>query len=131
MQKFILIGIGGFLGAMLRFIIKEAPLVITSFPLNILIINFVGTLLLAFFLTVTFEYRGINPNLRMGIVTGFFGALTTFSTLCKDSILLLINGEYLASFLNVIISIIGGLLFAYIGFVLAREIINRKGKQYN
>jgi CrcB protein len=89
--------IGGALGAMLRLAVKNISIgqYQGSFPLNTLIINISGSFVLAFFLTMTLEFFEFDADVRLGISTGFLGAYTTFSTLCRESVLLLAGGNML------------------------------------
>lgn len=124
-SKYIYIGIGGALGSMLRFAIKGFDIVSykENIPLNTLIINISGSLLLALFLTVAFELWELNADLRIGISTGFLGAYTTFSSLCKETVLLINEGYYFSAISYVTISTFLGLAFAYLGVILAREAV--------
>lgn len=130
MKKYTLIGLGGFLGAILRYLIKETTFFTINIPINIIIINLVGTFLLTFFLTLTLKYK-INPNLKLGIATGFFGAFTTFSTFCKDIILLVDQGNYFGSIIYILLSIIIGMYSAYLGLELANYVIRKKVMRNN
>ena len=131
MRKYVLISIGGFVGAIFRYLFTESSFLSMNFPVKVFIINILGSLLLAFFLTLTFAHWSINPNLRIGIATGFFGAFTTFSTFCKDTIILIIQNDYITAFLNILLSIVVGLISAYIGIIIGREIIKKKEKHYD
>lgn len=125
MRKTIFISIGGFLGAILRYTIKNMHLYpYTDYlPLNTLIINVMGSFLLALLLTVAFEVWQYDSDIRLGIATGFLGAFTTFSTLCKEIIGLMSKGYYSYALLYMTLSIVLGLAAVYFGVVLAREVI--------
>lgn len=124
MKKYIYIGIGGFLGALSRYLFKLIP--ISAFheymPLSTLIINLSGSFLIALILTFALEVRDIQPDVRLGITSGFLGAFTTFSTLCKETVGLLQNGNYFSAISYITLSITLGLGLAYLGIVIAREI---------
>lgn len=131
MRKYVLIGSGGFLGAILRYLIKgidvfNHPIPI---PLATLVINLSGTFLLAFILTAAFEAWEIDPDVRLGIATGFLGAFTTFSTLCKETAVLLLGGNYLSAATYIAVSIMLGLASAFLGFAAAhtaRKLVKSK-----
>lgn len=127
MRKYILIGIGGILGAVLRYLIKGVHLYNfhENLPLDTLIINGTGTFILAFFLAVALEVWKLDSNIRLGIATGFLGAYTTFSTLCKETAGLLYEGDYLPAILYITVSTMIGLAAAYFGMVLAREAVSK------
>ena len=88
MRKYIFIAIGGMLGAILRYFIKNIHIYNykEAIPINTLLINVSGSFLLALILTIAFEIFEFDADLRLGIATGFLGAYTTFSTLCKETV---------------------------------------------
>ncbi|MBL4933607.1 fluoride efflux transporter CrcB [Clostridium paridis] len=128
MKKYIFIFIGGMLGAILRYLIKNID--ITSFysgviPLNTLVINICGSFILALVLTTALEVYDFNSNIRLGIATGFLGAFTTFSTLCKESVNLIRQGHYYSSIFYLFSSVILGLIAAYLGVLFTRKVISK------
>jgi fluoride ion exporter CrcB/FEX len=65
---------------------------------NTLVVNLVGCFLLAAILTLALEVLEISSDLRLGVSTGFIGAFTTFSTLCKEILIMASQGYYLTAF---------------------------------
>ncbi len=124
-QKYIYILIGGAAGAVLRVVIKEINLFNYSgnFPVNTLIINICGAFILMFFLTVAFEVAEFDANIRLGISTGFLGAFTTFSTLCKETTILIFSGFYFSACIYILLCSVLGLATAYCGYILAKKSI--------
>lgn len=127
MKKCLYIGIFGFLGAMLRYYIKSIHIYHYKevVPINTIIINVTGSFLMALILTVAFEVWEIKDEIRLGITTGFLGAYTTFSTMCKDTITLAKSGYYFSALNYVTVSTLLGLCAAYFGIILAREYISK------
>ena len=125
MKKYILIGIGGMFGAMSRYGVGSVQLwdFQEKFPVNTLFVNVTGSFLLLLILTIAFEVLEFDPDVRLGITTGFLGAYTTFSTLCKETAGYALNGEYFQAAAYVTVSAVLGLGFAYLGVILARKII--------
>lgn len=132
MKKYIFIAIGGTFGAILRFLLERVQIYHyhNSFPMNTLLINVTGTFALALVLTIAFEIRKFDANLRIGISSGFLGAFTTFSTLCKETIGLIKDGLYLTAITYILISAIFGLVLAYLGVVFARKVILKFVRKY-
>jgi len=127
MRKYIFISIGGILGAVLRYLIKEVHIYHyhENIPLNTLIINVTGSFILALVLIVAFEVWEFDASLRLGIATGFLGAYTTFSTLCKETVGLIHQGDYFSAISYITVSTMVGLAAAYFGIILAREVVSK------
>ncbi len=100
-MNFLLVGLGGFFGAISRYFVY---LIIPahSFPLATLLVNIVGS----FFLGIIFS---LSTRLSTEIVTtltiGFLGAFTTFSTFSADTITLLKSGNVFYAALNIILNV--------------------------
>ena len=126
MKKYIYIGVGGMLGAMSRFGINHIHLWNPQggMPFPTLMINLSGSFLLLLFLTIAFDILRVGVAGRLAIATGFLGAYTTFSTLCKETVQLLFSGEYITAVIYILASAVLGLLAAYLGMLTGRKIIN-------
>lgn len=126
MRKYIFIGLGSFVGAISRYLIKGVILCggIGVFPLNTLIINISGAFVMAIIMTAAACRRNFSENLRLGLTTGFLGAYTTFSTLCKETVLLFTGGHADIALLYVFLSVILGLGTAYLGYTLVLGVSN-------
>ena len=124
MRKYLYIGIGGFLGAIFRFAVRNVQLADhkVNIPLNTLFVNISGCFFLAFLLAAAFSFLELDADIRLGLATGLFGAYTTFSTLCKETAQLLENGMYLTSFAYISLTVLLGFFAAYAGFVTARAL---------
>ena len=124
MTKYLVVGLGGALGAMARYwfaalIGERFP---TRFPLGTLLINVSGSFIIGFFLTLVTERLNIHPNWRLGVAVGFVGAYTTFSTFEYETFRLLETGSGISGFMNVIVSLMLGFLAVWGGIVLGREV---------
>lgn len=127
MKNYLYIGIFGFFGAILRYFVKNIHIYHYKevVPINTILINITGSFLLALTLTIAFEVLAIKEELRLGIATGFLGAYTTFSTLCKDAVTLIDKGLYFSALSYVTVSVFLGLFGVYFGIVVAREYISK------
>ncbi|MBT3322809.1 MAG: fluoride efflux transporter CrcB [Anaerolineae bacterium] len=118
MGTFLLIGSGGFLGAIIRYLLSnyvQNGVKSTEFPLGTLIVNLVGCLIFGALGQLS-ETRDIfTPETSSLIFIGFLGAFTTFSTFGSDSFNLIKNGQNLFFYLNIGGSVILGLLSVWAG----------------
>ncbi|MBI1373172.1 MAG: fluoride efflux transporter CrcB [Phycisphaera sp.] len=113
------IALGGAIGALCRFgLARLVAMASPSFPYGTLAANIIGCFLIGL-LTVWFEQRSL-PYLRSGILIGFLGALTTFSTFSYESLMLMERGQTLAAFLNVVGTVIVCLAAAFGGLALGK-----------
>lgn len=133
MKKYIFIALGGMLGAILRYTIEHIHIYHYKevVPINTLLINISGSFILALVLTVAFEIWEFSSDVRLGIATGFLGAYTTFSTMCKETVNLMNQGYYYSSISYICFSAMLGLAAAYFGVVLAREIVVKLVRENN
>lgn len=103
MQKVLLVGIGGFLGAALRYIISIGSTKIfgAQFPYGTLIVNVLGGFFIGLIFQLSLTTKLISPDLRLFLTTGIMGGLTTFSTFSYETVNLLSESRYLAVTLNI------------------------------
>jgi CrcB protein len=125
MHPWLIVGAGGFLGAVLRYAVggwiqKGAE----SFPLGTFVINFSGSLLLALIMYSS-EYGGVfGPEERMFLTIGVMGAYTTMSTFSYESFRLFEEGQLTLFALNVFGTVASCLLAIYLGRVIALSYFN-------
>jgi len=118
METFIIIGVAGFIGANVRYLIGTwaAAQFGTGFPWGTLLINATGSTLLAMFLAWAGSRTGLDPRIRLFIAVGFFGAYTTFSTYANDSASLINSGMWLTALANILfenVLCVGGALIGF------------------
>lgn len=122
MGKLLIIGAGGFIGAVLRYQIGgivQAAVKTVGFPVGTLAVNTIGCFAIGF-LTYFVEYRGsLSPEMRSLVLIGFLGAFTTFSTFGLETFNLIGSAEYTRAGMNVIANSGLGLVAVWLGRVLA------------
>ena len=122
MTNLLVIGIGGFIGAIVRYLVSGYfyNLYGNKFPYGTLAVNIIGCLILGFFITLVEGKFIISPQMKSFIAIGLLGAFTTFSTFSFETLVLVQRELYLSAFLNIIISISAGLLAVWLGIILAK-----------
>jgi len=124
MEKYLLIGLGAFLGANARYMMQNwaAARWGTSFPLGTLLVNVIGSFILGFFLTAATQRAAISTNWRLFIAVGLLGGYTTFSSFTYETLALLQGDRWLAPMLYFGGNVVVGLLAAFAGILLARAL---------
>ena len=89
-----------------------------GFPLGTLLVNCVGGVLIG--LAMVWFARHPNDTLRLLLVTGVLGGLTTFSAFSGESLALLQRGDWLMALTHTVAHVLGALGFAALGFQLGR-----------
>ncbi len=125
-MKYLVVGIGGFIGANARFIVGTwiGQKWGTAFPYGTFIINISGCFILGLFQTLTMQFAW-NDYWRLLIAIGFVGAYTTFSTFEYESLQLVVQGTSPRAALNIFVSVVLGFAAAYLGVVVARLLVTR------
>lgn len=125
LKSLLLVFIGGGLGAVLRFLIGKASLAYFGgkLPIGTFVSNLISCILLALIL-YAFQSKDIATEkwVKLALIIGFCGGLSTFSTFSFETFELLKNGFILQAILNVTLSIcmgLGALYFIYLKFYKA------------
>jgi len=97
--EFVLLAVGALAGAFLRYKIASSPILFGVLPLNVLIINVVGSFILGIF---SFLSVSLNLDTKYSILlaVGFCGSFTTMSSFALESINLLDNKQFALFALN-------------------------------
>lgn len=93
-----------------------------DFPYATLSINVMACFAMGFLFVETLERLTISPTLRTGILTGFIGGYSTFSTFEMETLLLAEGGEVLKAALYVVLSVGLGFAAAFGGAYIARNL---------
>jgi CrcB protein len=122
--KYVMVGIGGFFGAIARFWLGAyiGNRVGTRFPYGTFVINCSGSFAIGFIITLLAERTHWSPNLRYLIPIGFIGAYTTFSTFEYETLRTFQDGQLIAGMLNIGLSVAVGFLSVWLGVVAGKAV---------
>ena len=124
LMQYLVIGLGGALGSMLRFGIGtliDSSVQKTIFPWGTIVVNITGCFVIGFFATVSStDGRWMIPTLwRTFIMIGILGGYTTFSSFTLQTLTLAQAGQLGGAVANVLISVVLCLAGVWLGALLA------------
>lgn len=107
MIHLISVAIGGALGALARYWLSGVfNAGDQKLPLGTLTANVLGSLVMGILYVLIMEKARISPEMRPLLMTGFLGALTTFSTFSLETVVLIQEGHVTAAVFYVLLSVI-------------------------
>jgi len=120
--KILLVGGGGFFGAVFRYLLSGFVQNLTKsigFPYGTMVVNIVGCLLIGILWQMD-ELRGIlSTESRLLLLVGVLGAFTTFSTFGNETLNLIYDNKMGPAILNVSVSVAIGLGAVWVGRILS------------
>lgn len=123
MIKILLVMAGGSIGALSRYTVSllAVKLFGTRFPWGTLAVNLSGCFLIG--LAFAMAERGLNlmnPSMRLFFITGFLGALTTFSTYGLETVNAARQGIYVVAMYNIFLNNVLGAALVFLGMLVGR-----------
>ena len=122
MTNILLIGAGGFIGSVLRYLVSgwaQQAAKSVGFPYGTLAVNVIGCFIIGFLAQLA-ESRGVfTPETRGLVFIGLLGGFTTFSSFGNDTINLFRDGETVNALVNVGANVILGLALVWLGRAVA------------
>ena len=124
MKTLAFIAVFAILGAIARYLqaLLVAQVAGGLFPWDILSINLLGSCAMGFLFFETLERISLSPELRTGLLTGFLGAYTTFSTYTFGALGLAEHGAWLMGMAYLLGSVVLGLAATAFGAWLSRSV---------
>ena len=122
--SFFAVGIGAFLGAVMRWLLGIAlnP-ILPALPLGTLASNLIGGLIMGLALGFFAHYETLPIAWRLAITTGFLGGLTTFSTFSGETVTLFLRQQYGWTATIIAAHVLGSLLMTLAGIGLVRLVL--------
>ena len=121
-KTILLVGIGGAVGSMLRYLtsIVVQKYYASVFPLATFLTNIIGCFLIGIIVGLLAKNQMSDSNLKWLLVTGFCGGYTTFSAFGFENVSLLQSNNSTTAFLYIAASIIIGLAAVWGGLLLTK-----------
>ena len=120
--KIIIIGLGGFLGSVMRYITVRLVdgKMNTLFPYGTLTVNIVGSFLLGVIYMAALRKAGLSENGKLFLGVGFCGGFTTFSAFALENFNLMQEKFLGTSLLYISLSVVAGILALASGIWVGR-----------
>ena len=125
MTKILIIGAGGFAGAILRYLTSvfiTAVFTKPFIPLGTLTVNIIGSFIMGAGNGFIMFHANIPENLRFFLLVGLLGAFTTYSTFSMEAFFLFNENNPAAMFLYIFIHLLLGIGAAAAGYYLMKVI---------
>ena len=125
MEKLLAVAAGGAAGALTRYgtVVAFDRLGWQGFPWAILAVNVAGSFLFGLIWSVLEERGAVSDGIRLLVLTGFLGSLTTFSTFAFDSAQLLRGGSWWLFAANLLLNNAFALAAIWLGFRAAKSVV--------
>jgi fluoride exporter len=124
MRIILLIGAGGFIGTIARYLLQQvvSKMMPVIFPFGTLAVNLIGCFLIGILYAMSERWNILTPEWRLFLTTGFCGGFTTFSTFTYEAYGLLREDQYLYVSLYIGISVLAGLAATFLAIHLIRSL---------
>ena len=122
MEKLLSVAIGGAAGALARYgtVVIYQRYSPTTFPIAILTVNVLGSLLFGLVWAYAEDRDWVSENMRLLVLTGFLGSFTTFSTFAFDEAMFFRSGSWAIFVANLLISNAAALAAVFVGFRIGK-----------
>ena len=120
---FLAVGVGAALGAWLRWWLGIAMnAIVPNLPLGTLAANLVGGYLIGVAVEYLSQQGGLPVEMRLFVITGFLGGLTTFSSFSAEAVGLLMGSRYAWAILLISSHLIGSIVMTVFGILTVRAV---------
>ena len=121
-KNFLIVGLGGAVGSMLRYGVQKIFQVqtVATFPTGTLLVNIAGCFLIGILWSLVSRSLTWNDEMKLLLMTGFCGGFTTFSAFTLEGIGLLKENKMALFLIYLTASVVGGLLATFIGIRIAK-----------
>lgn len=121
MIECIVVGAGGFIGAVCRYLIGLIPLREGSvFPVKTFAINILGSFIIGVIAPLALKNDSLNPRTVLFLKVGICGGFTTFSSFALETSDLMKNGNVRMALLYAVLSMAAGIVAVFAGQEMIR-----------
>lgn len=117
LKNFLLVGLGGAIGSMLRYAISLL-VTVKQFPYGTFIVNIAGSFIIGAVLALSLKNELLSNNWKIFLATGICGGFTTFSAFAAENMALLQSGKYGIALVYIMASLLLGIAAVVLGFKL-------------
>lgn len=123
-SSFLAVGVGAAVGAWLRWGLGIwLNTTFPTLPMGTLASNLIGGYLVGMAVAFFAQHPGLSPDMRLFVITGFLGGLTTFSTFSAEAVALVSRGEYGWALTHVSMHLAGSLVLTLLGMLSVKAIL--------
>ena len=123
MMECIVVGAGGFVGAVCRYLIGLIPLKESCvFPVKTFVINMVGSFLSGIIAALAMRTDSLNPRIVLFLKVGICGGFTTFSSFALETGDLMQDGKWKLAVLYAVLSVATGVIAVFAGQGIIRKV---------
>lgn len=111
------IGLGGFIGTLLRYFTSFGftRILGSTFPYGTLVVNIVGCFTIGLIMELCMNGWNVSNEVRLFLMTGVLGGLTTFSSFGLETMGLYSNGKTNLAILNLVLNVVLSLISVWLG----------------
>lgn len=121
-RTLLLIGSGGFLGSISRYLVSRffQININSTFPIGTFVVNITGCFLIGLIYGMSERSSLFSPGWKMFLTAGFCGGFTTFSTFANENLALLRDGDFFHFLFYTGLSVFLGITATFVGVMITR-----------
>lgn len=120
LNKLLLVGIGGFTGSILRYLMYQVfdKPILAFFPFATFTVNIIGSFLIGIIYFLAQKEGWVSEEIRLLLAVGFCGSFTTFSTFALENLTLIKSGNLLTTVVYIGSSVVLSIIAVWAGYSL-------------